>query len=104
MSHDARAVCICQKNHYPSPLELEHHHIWPKGLGGTDDPSNLVWICPTTHTNAHEILRLFMRNGLMSFYELGELYDTPVSKYAYQLAKEGYIRWWTGTNGSFFAP
>jgi 5-methylcytosine-specific restriction endonuclease McrA len=30
------------------------HHILPKSLGGSDDESNLVWICHECHTKIHD--------------------------------------------------
>ncbi len=97
MSHDLGQTCLCQADHRPTPLELEAHHIWPKGMGGPDMESNRVWVCPTTHTNTHEILRHFMRAGPLTWGEVLAMYDVPVSRYAYALAAEGYRRWVTGS-------
>ncbi len=93
MSHDSGRVCLCQVTHRPHPLELERHHIWPLGMGGPDDDANIAWLCPTAHTNAHEILRHFMRSGALTWTKVGALYDVPVSRYAYDLAVDGYHRW-----------
>lgn len=98
MSHNEGRRCLCQATHRPAPLEFERHHIWPLGLDGPDTDDNIVWVCPTTHTNIHEILRIFMRFGLVSFYDIGAQYTVPVSKYAYQVAKEGFIRWVSGAS------
>ena len=32
------------------------HHIIPKHMGGTDDPSNLVSLTPAEHAEAHRLL------------------------------------------------
>lgn len=93
MSHDHGAVCRCVATHRPEPLELERHHVWPLGMGGPDEDWNQVWVCPTTHTNTHEILRAFMRFGPLTWGEILEANDRPVSRYAYHLAAEGYRRW-----------
>ena len=34
-------------------LALDMHHIWEVSAGGTDDPSNLVALCPTCHALYH---------------------------------------------------
>jgi len=35
---------------------IECHHIRPRGLGGSDDPSNLVYLTPREHFFAHLLL------------------------------------------------
>lgn len=92
MSHDHGRACLCRATHAPHPLELERHHVWPLGMGGPDTADNVVWTCPTTHTNTHELLRLLMRVGPLTWGEVGAMYDVPVSRYAYDLAVEGYRR------------
>lgn len=90
MSHDEGMDCKCRTTHSPYPLELNFHHVWPLAMGGPDVPSNLVAVCPTTHANIHEILRLLMRNGPLTWGEIGALYDVPVSRYAFDVAWAGY--------------
>jgi len=34
-------------------LALDMHHIWEVSVGGTDDPSNLIALCPTDHALYH---------------------------------------------------
>jgi hypothetical protein len=34
-------------------LALDMHHIWEVSAGGTDDPSNLIALCPTCHALYH---------------------------------------------------
>ena len=93
MNHDKGAHCLCVAEHRPAVLEHEHHHIWPREYGGPNIPANLVWICPTTHTNTHEILReLIRRNGALTWAEALTLWEVPLSRYAYALAVEGYRR------------
>jgi hypothetical protein len=90
---DPTTPCPCSVRHQPAPLNLEVHHIQPTYLGGPDTPDNRVPICPTAHTNVHEILATFMRDGLLTWTQVGDRYDTPVSRYAYGLAYVGYQRW-----------
>lgn len=93
MSHDTGRVCLCVAEHRPAPLELHLHHIWPLGLGGPDTPENVVALCPTTHANTHELFRLLARDGSLTWARALELYDVPVSRYAFAVAHEGYRRW-----------
>jgi hypothetical protein len=34
-------------------LALDMHHMWEVSAGGTDDPSNLIALCPTCHALYH---------------------------------------------------
>ncbi len=93
MSHDAGRVCLCMGTHRPAPLELERHHILPLAMGGDDVEANVVWVCPTTHTNIHEILReIFRREGHLTWGQAVDDWPMPVSEYAFDLAHEGYRR------------
>lgn len=94
MSHDAGKSCLCVADHRPPVLEYELHHIQPIYLDGLDVPENKIWICPTTHTNIHELLRLMLGAGhALYYYELKRIENRPVSYYAAALAREGYLRW-----------
>lgn len=53
--------CVCVGRHYPTPTILHSHHVWPLGEGGPDISANLLWLCPTTHNNAHELWRLLKK-------------------------------------------
>lgn len=91
MTHDAGARCLCVAEHRPAPLEYVEHHVWPSGMGGPDVAANRIWICDTTHRNAHELLRLFLRDHrIWSWGEVGDLYTQPVSRYAYRVAAVGF--------------
>lgn len=93
-SHDSGKKCICAADHHPDPLELERHHIWPLGMGGSDAEENVVWVCPTTHTNIHEILREMVRVITpLPFRWFTDRYEQPVSRYAYEIALKGYDLW-----------
>ena len=89
MSHDTGMTCLCVSDHRPAPLELHKHHLFPVYLGG-DDNGELVWLCPTAHVNVHELLRLMLRDGGLSWAQAGDLYAQPVSRYAYALASRAY--------------
>lgn len=95
-SHDSGGRCGCVAEHRPPILELEWHHIWPKGMGGPDTPvgvegQNGIWICNNTHSNTHELLRLMVRaDRALSYSECQGLEDRPVSRYAHALAVRGF--------------
>ncbi len=96
MSHDDGASCGCVADHRPPVLEYQRHHILPLYLGGEDDPGNLVWLCPSSHANTHELLRLMVKaNALLTDHQLQVLCDRPVSRYAAALARDGLTRWLT---------
>jgi hypothetical protein len=78
--------------HRPAPLDTERHHIWPLGDGGPDVEENQIDICDTTHKNAHIMMAAMKREHRdISWYEFAERYTMPVSKYAYFLARTGYL-------------
>jgi hypothetical protein len=86
-SHDTGQHCHCVTFHRPKVMELDKHHIWPTGDGGPDVPENLIWLCPTTHRNVHEYLRLLLK------YE-GEVPSTAPSypRFTREVAWKGYRR------------
>lgn len=93
MSHDEGERCLCVSEHRPAPLELNAHHILPEAAGGQDTPDNLVWLCPTAHANVHELLRLITKaNGAFTWTDALALYEQPVNRYAFMIAREGWLR------------
>ena len=97
MSHDHEAKCLCAREHRPDPMEYVEHHVWPKGMGGPDTPDNLVWLCPTTHLNVHEILRRMMKQGPLSLAVLRGVEPRRVNRYAWYIARQGYAKWRMGS-------
>lgn len=93
MTHDADALCLCSSQHQPAPLELHSHHVFPLGMGGLDVPANRVWLCPTTHVNTHELLRLMLTRGPLTHHACVLLLPQPVSRYAHAVALTGYKAW-----------
>lgn len=88
------AKCVCVKDHRPHVLNGEWHHVWPLGMGGPNKITNMVFICPTTHSNTHDILRLMVRDHrYWTWPEVVERFEEPVSRYAFRLALLGYRRW-----------
>lgn len=79
--------CACVLFHNPAPAGLEAHHVWPLYLQGPDVRTNMVWICPTTHTNAHKILDTFVKAKMVLKRVKGQ------QPYAYKLAVRGYTEY-----------
>jgi hypothetical protein len=74
-------------------MELHRHHVLPLASGGPDVAANLVWLCPTAHANAHELLRLIVkRQGWLTFTEVVELYPERVNRYVWSVARDGWAR------------
>lgn len=84
--HDAGQYCLCVAEHRPSPQELHRHHIWPLGMGGPDTEENVVWLCPTSHTNVHELLRAWVKYEGEPPWEIRRFF----SPYIRDLAEQGY--------------
>lgn len=47
--HPQHNRSTCYFCHEPDEHILESHHIVPRRHGGSDDPENLVQVCPTCH-------------------------------------------------------
>ena len=48
MKQDKCAICGTTEN-------LEHHHLVPKGDGGTDDETNILTLCSEHHATVHGV-------------------------------------------------
>lgn len=66
------------------PAETEVHHIWPLGMGGPDEASNKVKICPTGHSTIHVFIRKLVK---------GETLPTGGYQHERELAHTGYEKW-----------
>lgn len=51
--------CECVSRHSPTCRSVHRHHVWPLGMGGPDEPWNVVRICPNQHTMTHRLIRLW---------------------------------------------
>jgi hypothetical protein len=85
---DPRYQCNCVTKHVPKALELHKHHVWPLGEGGPDVRSNLVILCPTTHSNVHRLWRLYEENDGRPPWEILRNY----SEYARAIVEKGRER------------
>lgn len=83
---DGEKKCRCVGKHVPLPTLLHSHHIVPKYLGGSNDGFNLVWLCPTTHTNVHALIREYANHGGTPPGKIRKHY----SEYVQQLAAQAW--------------
>lgn len=87
--HDFGKQCVCVSDHNPNPMELNKHHIHPLGMGGADTEDNIVWLCPTSHANVHELLRAWVKNEGEPSWNVRKHF----SPYVRDIAEDGYRRW-----------
>lgn len=91
------------KSRTEKPLIVERHHIVPKSLGGSNEPSNIVSVTPREHFLLHKLL-VKMTTGLerrkmvnafcyMAFTRNNKCLSRPISsrdyEYARSICKEG---------------
>lgn len=73
----------------PTNGYYERHHVQPKSMGGTDDPSNLVYLSGRVHFIAHWILYKHTKSVAMAraFYGMCDFKRRPER---YQPSSRGY--------------
>lgn len=84
--HDAGQYCNCVGSHNPNPMELHRHHIWPLGEGGPATDDNVVWLCPTSHVNVHELFRAWIKYEGEPPWEIRKFFGPFIR----ELAARGY--------------
>ena len=52
-NHECQICCKKEGYKHKNNVPLETHHIVPRSQGGSDDPSNLITLCPTCHKKIH---------------------------------------------------
>jgi hypothetical protein len=80
--------CRCVMRHVPEPQELHRHHVWPTGKGGPNIASNLLYLCPTTHSSAHKLWREYDRVGGEPLWEIRKNYG----KYVRDIVARGWAQ------------
>ena len=55
--------CECVAQHVPATYIPARHHIIPESWQGPTTPSNLILICPNTHTSTHRLIDTYVRLG-----------------------------------------
>ena len=78
---------------------VEQHHILPKGLGGTNDKDNLVYLTPRAHFLSHWLLYKSFPcySTARAFYGMCDINRRPERRYSfsskqYQIAKEIFAK------------
>lgn len=56
-------LCLCVDRHVPGAFVPTRHHIVPRSWGGATVDSNLVWLCPNSHTAIHRLIDEYVRAG-----------------------------------------
>jgi hypothetical protein len=80
-------ICGCCSEKFPN-LHKHTHHKKPRALGGSDNPDNLIDICPGCHDTLHR-LAYMMRSGK---YSEVSIRDTALFVYKEnQLARENVL-------------
>lgn len=69
--------------------KYETHHIWPKCMGGSDKPDNLVNLTLAEHFDAHFLLWKMYRHEGLSYAWRAMRGDMSLS---YEEAKEAFIQ------------
>ena len=59
MKHDYCVACGQSEN-------LNHHHLVPRSIGGSDDDSNLITLCGSCHAKAHQVKADWRHSELIS--------------------------------------
>ncbi len=90
MAHDDGAVCRCVSEHRPKVAELQEHHVFPIYLGGAKD-GETVWVCPSSHVSAHELIRLYIKHDGPPPYDILSEY----ARFARLLAAQAWARYST---------
>ena len=67
--------CECVGQHSPAAYVPNRHHILPQSWGGQTVDSNLIWICPNTHSSVHDLLNQYVHNGGVPGYDVLQHYN-----------------------------
>lgn len=86
---DPQIECPCVSRHVPKPVGWQRHHIQPLAWGGPDSDDNTVYLCATTHSNVHYLLREWRGQDGEPPWSFRQLF----SSYTRDLAEDGFNRW-----------
>ena len=83
-------TCSCVTQHSPACRSTHAHHIWPLGMGGPDEASNEIVICPNQHSMTHRLIRLwgYRYDGEPPWWVLRHF--SPLAR---ELAEQGWKSW-----------
>ncbi len=88
MAHDAGRQCLCVSRHVPTPAELHRHHVHPLSMGGPAE-GEAVWLCPTSHTDLHELIRRWIQFNGEPPWDVRRFFN----RYVRDLARRGFYAW-----------
>lgn len=99
-----------QNRALPLDVKVEIHHIIPRSLGGTDEPSNLVKLTLKEHWVCHRLLVRFLLEPKHIRKMYNALFMMAVKDYRqingriYQAIKENAVPWNKGLTGLYQPP
>lgn len=88
MTSPVPPVCRCVTKHSPAAYVVNLHHVLPQSWGGQTITSNLVPLCPNSHTATHRLIDAYVHAG----GDPGPAVRKGYSRYVQQLA----ARAWAG--------
>jgi len=71
-------ACACVAKHSPTAYVTASHHVLPKAWNGQTVPSNLVPLCPNSHTAVHKLLDAYVKAGGLPDWRLRQHYSAYV--------------------------
>jgi rubrerythrin len=82
---------------------VEHHHILPRSLGGTDDKDNLValtarehfichWLLTKMHTGESRAKMIYALNGMKRGNEFAQRHETKITARVYENLKKEFSK------------
>lgn len=102
--HEAGYKCANPRCLYP--LTLDIHHLYYVSKGGSNEPDNLLPLCPTCHTEHHngKIPTESLRAWKMVLISLNEAFDRRSISLLLTVADHEYIEEITGDGIVEYAP
>lgn len=74
--------CQLHSRHMPETHINHRHHVFPLGDGGPDIEDNIVVVCPTGHTNLHDLISHYKMYQGNPPYQITRRYSLEERKYA----------------------
>ncbi len=74
--------CTMHREHKPASHLNHRHHVWPLGLGGPDIEDNIIVICPTGHSNIHDLMKHYQIHRGKPPYSIVRRYSFKEREYA----------------------
>lgn len=81
VSHLAKK-CECVTLHCPAAYVPNLHHILPQSWGGQTIDSNLIYLCPNSHSAVHDLLNQYIHTGRIPENDVLQHYNDLVKQTA----------------------